>query len=104
MLNRSSTEIVEDFKKGNVNVLLLQCAKCESFNLQMCNRIIFYTLDYSYINYNQMLHRVWRMGQEFDVSITVLINNNTVEETIWKAIKNKESFANLFMSIKSDMQ
>ena len=104
MLNRSSTEIVEDFKKGNINVLLLQCAKCESFNLQMCNRIIFYTLDYSYINYNQMLHRVWRMGQEFDVSITVLVNNNTVEETIWKAIKNKESFANLFMSIKSDMQ
>lgn len=96
------TEVVEDFKQGNAKVLLLQCSRCESFNLQMCKHIIFYTLDYSYIKYNQMLHRVWRMGQDEDVQIDVLIFNDTIESKIWDAVRNKERLADLFMSIKGD--
>lgn len=94
------TEIVEDFKNGKADILLLQCSKCESFNLQMCNRIIFYTLDYSYINYNQMLHRVWRIGQTEQVEIIILTFKATVETDIWNAVKNKETMADLFMKIK----
>lgn len=99
-LRYESTEIVEEFKNGHADVLLLQCSRCESFNLQMCKRIIFYTLDYSYIKYNQMLHRVWRMGQNENVTIDVLTFKDTVETKIWKAVKNKEQLAQLFMSIK----
>ena len=98
--NYITTEIVEDFKANKADVLLLQCSRCESFNLQMCKRIIFYTLDYSYIKYDQMLHRVWRMGQTEDVEIVVLIFAGTVESDIWKAVKYKESISELFMSIK----
>lgn len=94
------TESVEHFKKGKADILLLQCSRCESFNLQMCKRIIFYTLDYSYIKYNQMIHRVWRMGQNEKVQIIILLFNDTVETNIWKAVKNKERLAQLFMSIK----
>ena len=94
------TEIVEDFKSGKANILLLQCSRCESFNLQMCKHIIFYTLDYSYIKYNQMLHRVWRMGQKEDVQIDVLIFKDTVESKIWNTVRNKEKLADLFMAIK----
>lgn len=97
------TDNVECFKEGRADILLLQCSRCESFNLQMCKRIIFYTLDYSYIKYNQMLHRVWRMGQNEDVEIVILIFNDTVESNIWKAVKNKETFAQLFMSIKGGL-
>ena len=95
-----TTEIVDDFKNGKADILLLQCSRCESFNLQMCKRMIFYTLDYSFIKYNQMLHRVWRMGQKQDVTIDVLIFDDSVETQIWKAVKNKESLSELFMSIK----
>lgn len=94
------TEIVEDFKNGSAQVLLLQCSRCESFNLQCCNHIIFYTLDYSYIKYNQMLHRVWRMGQTRPVLVDVLTFKNTVETKIWNAVQNKEKLAQLFMAIK----
>lgn len=94
------TEIVDDFKADKADVLLLQCSKCESFNLQKCSRIIFYTLDYSYINYDQMLHRVWRMGQTEQVDITILIFKATVESDIWNVVKNKETMADLFMRIK----
>lgn len=96
------TESVDDFKQGKANILLLQCARCESFNLQMCKRIIFYTLDYSYIKYNQMIHRVWRMGQKEDVEIVILLFGDTVETNIWNAVKNKEKLAQLFMSIKGE--
>ena len=101
--NYTCTESVEDFKNGKSNILLLQCARCESFNLQMCKRIIFYTLDYSYIKYNQMLHRVWRMGQTQNVEIVILLFEDTVETNIWKAVRNKEKLAELFMSIKGDV-
>ena len=96
----SVTEIVDEFKQGMADVLLLQCSRCESFNLQMCNRIIFYTLDYSYIKYNQMLHRIWRMGQKEQCEIVILTFENTVDEDIWETVKNKEALADLFMRIK----
>ena len=98
--DRKCTEIVEDFKSGKANILLLQCSRCESFNLQMCNRIIFYTMDYSYIKYNQMIHRVWRMGQDKPVQIDVLTFGGTVETKVWNAVQNKQKFAELFMAIK----
>ena len=90
------TEIVEDFKAGKFSCLLLQCARCESFNLQMCNRIIFYTLDYSFIKYDQLLHRVWRMGQTKDVQIDVLTFKDTIETKIWNIVKNKQELSDLF--------
>lgn len=96
----SHTEIIDDFKNGKANILLLQCSRCESFNLQMCNRMTFYNLDYSYIKYNQMLHRIYRMGQKDNVQIDILLHENTVETKIWDAVKNKERLADLFMSIK----
>ena len=99
-LGYTHTEIVDEFKNGKSDILLLQCSRCESFNLQMCNRIIFYTFDYSYIKYNQMLHRVWRMGQKNKVTIDVLMFDQTVETKIWNAVQNKERLAELFMSIK----
>ena len=99
-LGYTHTEIVDEFKNGKSDILLLQCSRCESFNLQMCNRIIFYTFDYSYIKYNQMLHRVWRMGQKNKVIIDVLMFDQTVETKIWNAVQNKERLAELFMSIK----
>lgn len=96
-----ATENIDDFKAGKSKLLLLQCSRCESFNLQMCNRIIFYTMDYSYIKYNQMIHRAWRMGQQLNVDITVLIQKETIEQTIWTAVQNKSTLSDaLFASMK----
>ena len=102
-MNYTYTEDIDTFKKNNANILLLQCSRCESFNLQHhCDRITFFTYDYSFIKFDQMLHRVWRMGQEKQVQIDVLINENTIEEKIWKSVQLKQKFADLFMSIKGE--
>ena len=101
--NISFTEDVNLFKEGNINVLLLQCSRCESFNLQMCKNMIYYTFDYSYIKYNQMLHRIYRMGQTEPVNIKVLAFDKTIELSIWKAVQNKEKLSDMFMSFKGEV-
>lgn len=96
----TATEDITLFKQGKSNVLLLQCSRCESFNLQMCSRMIFYTLDYSYIKFSQMLHRIWRRGQENNCLIDVLVFSDSIETKIWNTVQNKKRLADLFMSIK----
>jgi hypothetical protein len=96
-----ATDKVEEFKTGRYKVLLLQCGNCKSFNLQeYCNTIVFYTLDYSFIKYKQMIHRCWRLGQKRPTRIIVLEHKNTVEKQIWLAVQTKQNMHDMYMSIK----
>ena len=98
-----ATDDVNSFKNGKYNVLLLQCGECKSFNLQdFCHVIIFYTLDYSFIKYKQMIHRCWRLGQKRATKIVVLEYAGTVEEQIWRAVQSKQKAHDLYMNIKHE--
>lgn len=98
-----ATDEVSAFKKGNHKVLLLQCGSCGSFNLQnYCSTIIFYTMDYSFIKYKQMIHRCWRMGQKVATKIIILEHDDTVEKQIWAAVSGKQKIHDLYMSIKRE--
>lgn len=99
---RVTTDVTE-FKEDKHQILLLQCGHCQSFNLQNnCNTIIFYTLDYSFIKYKQMIHRCWRIGQKRPTRIVVLQHANTIEKQIWNAVVNKQKAHALYMSIKRE--
>ena len=99
-----ATTDVNIFKIGRHKVLLLQCGKCESFNLQdYCNTIIFYTLDYSFIKYKQMIHRCWRIGQKRDTNIIVLRHKDTIEKQIWHAVEHKQKMHDLYMDIRKSV-
>lgn len=100
MFKGSYTEDIGDFKSGKYNILLLQCSRCESFNLQICKRLIFFTMDYSFIKFKQMLHRVWRTNQESETVIQILVFKNSIEEQIYKAVMEKKNMHDLFMSAK----
>ena len=101
--NNAATDIIT-FKQGNYDVLLLQCGECKSFNLQdYCSTIIFYTLDYSFIKYKQMIHRCWRLGQKKETKIVILQYKGTVEEQIWLAVQDKQKTHDLYMSIKKSV-
>lgn len=96
-----ATNDVNTFKTGKYEVLLLQCGECKSFNLQdYCNTIVFYTLDYSFIKYKQMIHRCWRLGQKRITRIIVLEHEDTVEKQIWLAVQGKQKMHDLYMSIR----
>lgn len=101
--NRATND-VNVFKKGRHDILLLQTGNCKSFNLQdYCHRIIFYTMDYSFLKYKQMIHRCWRLGQKVDTDIIVLQYSGTIEKQIWLAVENKQKCHDLYMSIKREV-
>lgn len=75
----------------NKQILFLQYGQSEGLNLQYCNQMIFYSYDYSFLNYEQMTGRIYRNGQKNNVVYTILISKGTVEEQIWHAISNKKS-------------
>ena len=99
---------VQEFKQllsqGKKCVLLLQCSKGNSVNIQECQDIIYYTCDFSFINFKQMMHRCWRRDQKEKCSIMFLINdvddNEKVEYRIWSSLQTKQNIHNLLMSIK----
>lgn len=72
-------------------ILFLQYGQSEGLNLQYCNQMIFYSYDYSFLNYEQMTGRIYRNGQKNNVVYTILISKGTIEEQIWSAISNKKS-------------
>lgn len=75
----------------NKQILFLQYGQSEGLNLQYCNQMIFYSYDYSFLNYEQMTGRIYRNGQKNNVTFTILISKGTIEEKIWWAITNKKS-------------
>lgn len=75
----------------NKQILFLQYGQSEGLNLQYCNQMIFYSYDYSFLNYEQMTGRIYRNGQKNNVTYTILVSKDTIEEKVWWAIKHKKS-------------
>lgn len=86
-----TTDISTFTNDKDTQILLLQFGQAEGLNLQFCNRMIFYTFDYSFLKYDQMCGRIYRSGQKNNVIYDILLAANTIEEKIWKAVRNKES-------------
>lgn len=73
-------------------ILFIQYSQSEGLNLQyVCNVMLFYTYDHSFLNFDQMKGRIRREGQKKTVIFKIYKNVNTIEENVWKAIENKES-------------
>lgn len=100
----SWTNIISEFKTGDFQVLVLQCSRGKAANLQICQNIIYYTADFSFISYKQFIHRTWRRGQTNPCKVTFLINDpgdkHQVEFKIWESLRNKQSIHDLLMNIK----
>jgi hypothetical protein len=72
---------IDEFEKTS-QILLLQFGQAEGLNLQFCNKMIFYTYDYSFLKFDQMCGRIYRSGQKNNVTYDILINTDTIEDKI----------------------
>ena len=95
------TESVKEFQAGLYKILLMQCQQGVGMNLQIADEIHFYTMDVSYVNYVQMIHRAWRKGRIDDVNIYIWIYEGSVEEKLWASVKEKKAIGDLLFSIRS---
>ena len=103
--------VISEFKKAATNgehcILVLQCSKGKSANLQICQKIKYYTGDFSFINYKQFMHRCWRRGQTTPCEVEFLVNDPgdkyKVEYKIWQSLQKKQSVHDTLMAIKKEV-
>lgn len=98
------TEFKQHLLKNEHVILVIQCSRGKSVNLQECQDIIYYTSDFSFISYKQLIHRCWRRGQTNPCNVTFLVNDPGdkyhVELKIWKSLQAKQTIHETLMSIK----
>lgn len=68
-----------------------------SFN--ECDYMIFYSLDYSYMNYHQCRGRIMRANKKNNATYIHLIANKTLDSIIFEAVKTKRTNSELFRKI-----
>jgi SNF2 family DNA or RNA helicase len=87
--------VVEEFQKDeNVRVFVaqIQCAGL-GITLTAADTAIFYSLDFSFANYDQCRARIHRIGQKNHCTYLHLVAKGTVDEKILKALQNKRDVA-----------
>ena len=97
-----ATEEVKAFQTGKYKVLIMQCQQGVGINLQIADEIHFYTMDVSFVNYIQMIHRAWRKGRFADVNIYIWQYEGSVEEKIWASVREKKAIGDLLFSIRKE--
>ena len=65
--------------------------------LTAANVAVFYSLDFSYANYEQSRARIHRIGQTEKCLYIHLVGKGTVDEKILHALKHKGDIANLMV-------
>ena len=101
IFGNNCTDNVSEFKAGKAKILLMQCQQGVGVNLQIADEIHFYTMDVSYVNYEQFIHRAWRKGRVDVVNIFVWQYEGSVEEKIWASVREKKAIGDLLFSIRS---
>ncbi len=63
--------------------------------LHAADTAIFYSVDFSYANYEQARARIHRIGQKNNCTYIHLLARGTVDEHVMKALQKKEDMAKM---------
>lgn len=89
------------FQNGELDVLLLQIQTGSvGLNLQLSSHIIFYSWNFSSIDYTQAIARIKRTGQKKPMVVTHIIAKGTVDEEMLSSIQRKHRIAAEFLGDK----
>jgi len=88
-------EMVESFQTNpDVKVFVAQIQTAGlGITLHAADTAIFYSLDYSFANYDQCRARIHRIGQKNKCTYIHLVARNTVDEKVLSALAEKKSLA-----------
>ena len=94
---KDRAEQVEKFQKDEtVRVFVGQIQTTGmGLTLTATDTAVFYSLDYSFSNYEQAKARIHRIGQKNNCTYIHLIANKTIDEKVFDALKRKKSIADL---------
>ena len=94
---KDRAEQVEKFQKDNsIKVFVGQIQTTGmGLTLTAADTAVFYSLDYSFSNYEQAKARIHRIGQKNKCTYIHLIAQKTIDEKVFDALKKKKSIADL---------
>lgn len=94
---KDRAEQVDKFQKNDtVRVFVGQIQTTGmGLTLTAADTAVFYSLDYSFSNYEQAKARIHRIGQKNNCTYIHLIANKTIDEKVFDALKKKKSIADL---------
>jgi SNF2 family DNA or RNA helicase len=90
---------IERWNKGEIELLLAH-PKSAQFGLNLQHggcRVVFVSLPWSLIDFEQAVGRLHRSGQKHDVWCYVLLTNKTIDEKIWAALHDKQALSEIAM-------
>ena len=97
---KNSDELIKKFKNNEVEYLVIQNRSGNAgLDLSHVNNVIFYSMPESYIVYHQCKARIRRIGQTEPCNYYHIISKGSIEEQIFKSLKNKKSFSNKVFNI-----
>lgn len=95
----SKNHVIESFKQDSTHVLLAQFQTgSEGYNLQMCNKIIYFSLPFSYNLFSQSKKRINRIGQTKACFYYYLLTKNSVDNDIFECLKEKRNYSELIFN------
>lgn len=86
---KERTQAVEDFQKGRGNIFLCTYAAAEGITLTRASYLIRAELPWSRSIAEQSVDRIHRIGQEKQVYIKDIIASDTLDEVVYKTLKQK---------------
>lgn len=96
---KDRAEQVKDFQENpDIKVFVGQLQTTGmGLTLTAASVVVFYSLDFSYANYEQSRARIHRIGQKEKCLYIHLVAKNTVDEKIMNALKHKGDIAKLMV-------
>jgi SNF2 family DNA or RNA helicase len=92
------TRIQQEFQGGQLDVLICQLRTGGvGIDLYAAHQVIFYSMNHSWIDFDQAVSRLDRRGQTKRVECFLLIAQNTIDEDILEAVKSKRSLTQVVL-------
>jgi len=96
--NKARTQLLESFQRKEIDALVVQARTGGvSIEFTATHELIFYSMGYSYIDFQQIIARFRRYGQEKRVKVYLLIARDTIDEEPMKRIDQKGATVNPIM-------
>ncbi len=88
-------EIIKQFERGRIPLVMTLGVGSYSLNLQFCSEIVYSSLCFDYAKIEQSKYRIKRIGQENDIKYTYFLTNLGINKLILENLKRKMTLENL---------